>query len=245
MSQTDISRLGNVDRPYNVNITTSQQSLAALRSLSLRAPSLPTISDAACRTLDLILAVTLLVLVAGLLVIIALAIWLQDRGPLFFTHQRIGKNGRSFQCLKFRTMVTNADARLKALLASDPVARAEWESTHKLRHDCRVTPLGAFLRRSSLDELPQLLNVIRGEMSLVGPRPIILEETVKYGPFLRHYYSVRPGITGLWQVKGRSNVGYRQRVVMDVTYVKRRCFALNCWIILSTIPVVLGQRGAC
>jgi lipopolysaccharide/colanic/teichoic acid biosynthesis glycosyltransferase len=141
-------------------------------------------------------------------------------------------------------MVVDADARLAALLECDPVARREWERERKLRDDPRITWLGAFLRKSSIDELPQLLNVLRGEMSLIGPRPIVDAEVPRYGRWFRAYCSVRPGISGLWQVSGRNDVSYRRRVALDVMYVRQRSFMLNVWIALRTVPAVLLREGS-
>lgn len=175
---------------------------------------------------------------------IALVIRLQGEGPVFFAHRRIGFQGREFNCLKFRSMVVDSDRRLQAFLATSPTARAEWERDHKLRQDPRITPIGSFLRKSSLDELPQLINVLRGEMSLVGPRPIVAAEIRRYGRYFRAYCSVRPGITGLWQVSGRNNVSYRRRVAMDVLYARRKGLLLNAKILLATIPAIALRRGA-
>jgi exopolysaccharide production protein ExoY len=196
--------------------------------------------------LDLVLATLLLIFLAPLLVALAVAIRLSDGGPALFAHERLGRGGRSFPCLKFRTMAVDADVRLRSLLDTDPHARAEWNATHKLRHDPRVTAIGGFLRRSSLDELPQLINVLRGQMSLVGPRPIVGAEIRRYGRRYADYCSIRPGITGLWQVSGRSDVGYRRRVAMDVLYARRRRrrAGLYLYILLMTAPAVLLRRGA-
>lgn len=201
-------------------------------------------SEAACRSLDLALALAAILFLLPLLVVIALMVRAQDGGPALFAHKRIGRGGQLFPCLKFRSMVTDADARLAALLDSDETARIEWERDQKLRRDPRTTAFGRFLRRSSLDELPQLFNVVRGDMSLVGPRPIVAAEAKRYGRALRRYCAVKPGITGLWQISGRSDVNYRRRVVMDCAYVRRRSFVLNCRIIVVTIPALLMQRGA-
>lgn len=195
--------------------------------------------------LNAMLALALLVFVAPLMIAGALAVFLQDRGPVFFAHRRIGRDGRSFPCLKFRSMAIDAEARLERILAQDPQARFEWATSRKLRVDPRITPLGDFLRRSSLDELPQLLNVLRGEMSLVGPRPIVQAEAAHYGRRFGSYCAVRPGITGLWQVSGRSDVCYRQRVALDVLYVRRKCLTLDFRILLQTVPAVLLRRGSC
>jgi lipopolysaccharide/colanic/teichoic acid biosynthesis glycosyltransferase len=184
-----------------------------------------------------------LILLIPLMTMIALAIFIQDGGPVIFAHSRVGQRRRMFPCLKFRTMAKDAEARLAELLASDPAARAEWEKDHKLRNDPRVTPLGRILRKSSLDELPQLINVIRGEMSLVGPRPIVEAEIPKYGRRIHDYYAVKPGLTGLWQVSGRNDVSYRTRVAMDCMYARRRSAALDAAIIARTIPAIFLRRG--
>jgi lipopolysaccharide/colanic/teichoic acid biosynthesis glycosyltransferase len=175
---------------------------------------------------------------------VALAIFLQDGGPALFAHRRLGWGGRHFYCLKFRTMRVDAEARLAEVLARDPQARAEWDADHKLRDDPRVTRLGAFLRRTSLDELPQLFNVLRGEMSLVGPRPIVDAEIQKYGRRFHQYCAVKPGITGLWQVNGRSDTTYRARVAMDCLYAGRKSLLLDVRVLLCTIPAVLARRGS-
>lgn len=167
-----------------------------------------------------------------------------ESGAILFRHRRIGQGGRTFDCLKFRTMVPNAEQRLLDLLEKDPQARAEWLRDHKLRNDPRVTRLGRFLRKSSLDELPQLWNVFRGEMSLVGPRPIVKEEMLRYGRYLRAYLAAKPGITGLWQVTGRNDTDYRRRVVMDTYYVRKQTFLMDMKILLRTVKVVIWGRGA-
>jgi exopolysaccharide production protein ExoY len=162
---------------------------------------------------------------------------------VLFRQQRVGYGGRTFMCLKFRTMAKDAEARLTGLLDEDPDAREEWARDQKLRRDPRVTPLGSILRKSSLDELPQLWNVVRGEMSLVGPRPIVPAEISRYGIHIRHYYAVKPGLTGLWQVSGRNDVSYRRRVAMDCLYARKHTFALDGWLIILTIPALLIRRG--
>jgi Undecaprenyl-phosphate galactose phosphotransferase WbaP len=196
------------------------------------------------RLFDLVVATLLLTLIAPLMAALAVLVTLQDGGSPVYGHLRIGRGGKSFRCWKYRSMVRDSDARLRELLANDPAARTEWERDQKLRHDPRVTRLGAFLRSSSLDELPQLLNVLRGEMSLVGPRPIVQEEVYRYGRHFHRYCSVRPGLTGLWQVSGRNDVGYRRRVVMDVAYARKHSLRLNIAIMLATVPAVLWRRGS-
>lgn len=194
--------------------------------------------------MDIILCLGLLIFFAPLMILVALMIKLGDGGPVLFAHPRIGQGGKRFPCFKFRSMVPDAEARLQAVLAANPEARAEWERDHKLTRDPRITAVGDFLRRSSLDELPQLFNVLRGEMSLVGPRPIVEAEIVRYRRYFSVYSQVRPGITGLWQVSGRNDVSYRRRVALDVVYARSRCFGLNLKILLATAPAVLGRRGA-
>jgi lipopolysaccharide/colanic/teichoic acid biosynthesis glycosyltransferase len=194
--------------------------------------------------MDVTIVLLALLFLLPLMVVIALAIVAQDGGPVFFAHRRIGRDGRPFYCLKFRSMAIDAESRLGALLASDPIAREQWARDHKLRSDPRVTPLGAFLRRSSLDELPQFFNVLRGEMSVVGPRPIVEAEISRYGRRFRHYCAVKPGITGLWQVSGRTDVDYRARVAMDCLYVRSKSPRLYVWIIVATVPAVLMRRGS-
>ena len=196
------------------------------------------------RAVDFILAVGALVFFAPLFALVAVLVKLEDGGPVMFAQERIGRGGKTFRCLKFRTMAVDAEAQLRDLLARDPAARREWELDHKLRNDPRITRVGAFLRASSLDELPQLWNIVVGEMSVVGPRPIVKAEAARYGRHFKRYCAVRPGLTGLWQVSGRNDVSYRERVVMDVAYVRSRCLCLDLKIILRTVPAVLLRRGS-
>ena len=196
------------------------------------------------RVLDIAIAIVIIVFTAPLLIAIALAVKLQDGGPALYRQNRIGLNGRAFSCFKFRSMLVDADARMAAHLEADPLARLEWAQTQKLRSDPRVTPLGRFLRKSSLDELPQIFNVLRGEMSVVGPRPIVESEIPRYGRHFRHYCSVRPGITGLWQVSGRSDVSYRRRVLLDVVYARSRSVTLDLKILVKTPMVILLSKGS-
>jgi exopolysaccharide production protein ExoY len=194
--------------------------------------------------MNFVVALLALIFLAPLMIAVAVAVYAQDGGPALFAHRRIGKDGRHFHCLKFRSMAVDAERRLADLLAADPQARAEWEKDHKLRDDPRVTRLGAFLRKSSLDELPQLFNVLRGEMSLVGPRPIVDGEVVKYGRRISSYCAVKPGITGLWQVSGRNDTSYRTRVAMDCVYAGRRTVWMDVVVLACTIPAVLTRRGS-
>ncbi len=198
----------------------------------------------AVRALDIAIAILALIFLAPLLIVVAAVTWIIDPGPVFFAHRRIGRDGKMFPCLKFRTMVVDADRRLQHLLATDPVARAEWARDFKLRRDPRITAIGGFLRRSSIDELPQLWNVLHGEMSIVGPRPIVQDEVERYGRYFIHYMAVKPGLTGLWQVSGRNDVSYRRRVALDVTYARNKCLGLNLRILMMTVPAVLLAKGS-
>ncbi|MEQ8405940.1 MAG: sugar transferase [Oceanicaulis sp.] len=202
------------------------------------------VRTAAKRAFDLTLAVLLAPAVGLMVLIIALIIRVFDGHPVLFSQMRVGLGGRVFRCWKLRTMVPGAEDRLEAVLARDPAAAQEWALYQKLRNDPRVTPLGRVLRKTSLDELPQLWNVLRGEMSLVGPRPIVPDEIVRYGDSIRHYYGVRPGVTGLWQVSGRSGTSYQERVDMDRTYAETWTLLGDCGLILRTVSAVISRRGA-
>ena len=201
-------------------------------------------NDAAIRAIDIVGSLALLVLVAPLMLAVAIIIRSQSSGPILFRQRRIGLRGRSFLCLKFRTMLPDAQDRLRVLLATDPVALAEWQRDHKLRNDPRITRFGSFLRKSSIDELPQLFNVLRGEMSLVGPRPVTAEETARYRSRYWTYCTVRPGITGLWQISGRNDVSYRRRIAMDAVYARQLSLRLYLKVLFNTAPALLASRGA-
>jgi lipopolysaccharide/colanic/teichoic acid biosynthesis glycosyltransferase len=196
------------------------------------------------RALDVSLAFIALVVFAPMMLIVAILVAAERRGPILFRHTRIGLQGKVFRVLKFRSMHVDGDAILAHYLAANPAAAHEWALDHKLRTDPRVTGLGAFLRKSSLDELPQLFNVLVGDMSIVGPRPIVQSEVARYGRFFTAYCSVRPGITGIWQVSGRNHVSYRRRVLMDALYARRKCVALDIKLMLATIPAVLARKGS-
>jgi Undecaprenyl-phosphate galactose phosphotransferase WbaP len=195
------------------------------------------------RTIDIVGASSLLIAMSPFLLIMG-AIVMSDGGRPVFGHVRIGRNGRKFRCLKFRSMVTGADAVLKHLLATDPKAREEWDRDFKLKNDIRITPIGRLLRRTSLDELPQLWNVLRGDMSLVGPRPIVDEELARYGADVHYYLETKPGMTGLWQVSGRNDVDYATRVSLDVSYAKDCSLSLDILILLKTFKVIFKRDGA-
>jgi exopolysaccharide production protein ExoY len=196
------------------------------------------------RAVDIVGSLALLTLSLPLMLLVALATRLDSPGPVLFSQRRMGQHGNTFLVWKFRTMVIDAQERLESYLQANPELRAEWEAIQKLKNDPRVTPLGRFLRRTSLDELPQFWNVLMGDMSLIGPRPIVYGEIVRFGPFYRYYRGVRPGITGLWQVSGRSDTSYQQRVALDARYVREWSMRLDAWILWKTVGVVLHPRGA-
>lgn len=177
-------------------------------------------------------------------VIIAIWIYFDSPGPVIFKHRRVGKDGKEFNCYKFRSMCVDADQKLKDLLEKNPKARKEWEKDFKLKEDPRITKSGAFLRKTSLDELPQIFNVLKGEMSLVGPRPIIQAEVPRYGKYISDYYMVRPGITGLWQTSGRNDIDYNERVQMDTWYVRNWNIWFDIVLLWRTFKAVLAGKGA-
>ncbi|WP_254694027.1 sugar transferase [Sulfitobacter sp. D7] len=188
--------------------------------------------------LGLMLLPVLLPVILVLCVLVAM-----DGGLPIFGHKRIGKDGREFRCWKIRTMVVDAQERLKKHLADNPEAAAEWQQNFKLENDPRITRIGRFLRKSSLDELPQLFNVFRGEMSFVGPRPVVRDELLRYGLHQQVYMSMRPGVTGLWQVSGRNDVAYDQRVSMDVQYAREVSLTEDVRIVAKTVSSVLSLTG--
>jgi exopolysaccharide production protein ExoY len=195
------------------------------------------------RMTDIILASFALLILWPLLLVIA-ALVATDGGPILYRHRRVGKDGVSFDCLKFRTMILGATECLDEYLAYHPAERTEWESTRKLRFDPRTTAIGRVLRKVSMDELPQFFNVLTGDMSLVGPRPVTPPELAFYGEKAELYRSVRPGITGLWQISGRNDVSYDERVALDAAYVREQGFWRDLDILLQTPRVVLSRTGA-
>lgn len=198
--------------------------------------------DRGKRLFDIVLATLMLAAAAPLLLFLTLAVWI-DGGRPIFAHTRIGQNGRPFKCLKIRSMRHDAQAQLTAILAADPVAAAEWSADAKLTRDPRVTRIGAFLRKSSLDELPQLFNVLRGDMSLVGPRPVTAEEIERYGTAAASYMAMKPGLTGPWQVDGRNDISYDGRVQLDVDYARTYGFRRDLAIVFKTGLSVLKLTG--
>ena len=196
--------------------------------------------------LDILFSLIFLITFLPLFLIISLLIKLSSRGPIFFLQQRIGRNNIPFQCIKFRTMYPEAKDILENLLAKDLELKSEFEATHKIKNDPRITTIGKLLRKTSLDELPQFINVLKGEMSIIGPRPIVKEEKKKYGKFFKKVSLIKPGITGLWQVSGRNNLTYRRRVMLDLNYVENYNLLMDLRILLRTFGVILFplDRGA-
>ena len=195
---------------------------------------------------DIVFSLAVLGLGMPVFFLIALVVRLSSPGPVFYVQCRVGRGYQRFGCIKFRTMRSDADAVLARVLRDSPSLREEYERDFKLKSDPRITPIGSFLRRSSLDELPQFLNVLRGEMSVVGPRPIVDEELMRYGPYMDEVLAVRPGLTGLWQVSGRNNLSYKKRVKLDLVYARSRSLLLDLAIMLRTFGVLLFRmdRGA-
>ena len=195
---------------------------------------------------DIIFSLLVLTLGLPIFILIGILVKLSSPGSVFYIQKRVGRNYRKFGCIKFRTMYKDADELLPNILEKYPLMRKEFEKDFKLRHDPRITKLGRFLRRSSLDELPQFFNVLKGEMSVVGPRPIVSDEIKKYSLFMDEVISVRPGLTGLWQVSGRNNLSYKKRVQLDLVYARNRNFLLDLEIIILTLGVLLFpmDRGA-
>ena len=196
------------------------------------------------QSVDVTLAFLLMVALSPVMMLLGLAIWARDGHSPIYGHRRYGKDGRTFLCYKFRSMAPDSDARLARLLASDPVARAEWHRDHKLRNDPRITAIGRIIRKTSLDELPQFVNILRGEMSLVGPRPIVAAEVARYGRRYVDYCSMLPGITGIWQISGRNDTGYRRRVAMDSMMARRMSPRLYARILAGTARTVITGHGA-
>lgn len=203
------------------------------------------ISLPAKRAFDIAFSLLVLLLGLPLFLLIALLIRCTSKGKAIYHQNRIGRGGVAFRCYKFRTMYSDAEDRLKDILANDPDRRREWEKKHKLKNDPRVTPFGSFLRRTSLDELPQFWNVLKGDLSVVGPRPVVKEEIDKhFGKKAERIFSIRPGLTGIWQVSGRSDTSYHVRIALDEQYLDTRTFWLDLKLIALTIPSMISRKGA-
>lgn len=196
------------------------------------------------RGIDLVLSIGGGLCLLPFLLFIGLVVAIDNNGSVIFAHRRIGKDGRAFNCYKFQTMIPNAQEALEEYLSSNQSAQKEWKENFKLMNDPRVTRLGLFLRKTSLDELPQLWNVVKGEMSLVGPRPIVAKEIKYYGDNFKEYAMCKPGITGIWQVSGRSDTTYEERVAMDTWYARNRTNILDLKYLCKTVKIVLLGKGA-
>jgi lipopolysaccharide/colanic/teichoic acid biosynthesis glycosyltransferase len=188
-------------------------------------------------------SLSVLILFCPVYVVLAVLIAISSPGPIFYVQERVGKDYKPFGCLKFRTMVQDADEILSDMMTTSPHLREEFEDNFKLKHDPRITGIGKFLRLTSLDEFPQFWNVLKGDMSVVGPRPLVPEELPKYGRYMDKILTIRPGITGLWQVSGRNDIPYERRVQIDVYYVNFRNFWLDVWLIVKTIGVVISPKN--
>ncbi|MRR14385.1 undecaprenyl-phosphate galactose phosphotransferase WbaP, partial [archaeon] len=196
------------------------------------------------RMFDLICSIICLIVLSPIFALLAVLVIIDSRGPVFFGHTRVGRDGKEFICYKFRTMVTNAQQYLEDILKNDSEAKSQWEKDYKLKDDPRITRVGRILRKTSLDELPQIWNVVKGEMSLIGPRPIVADEIERYGQKSKYFFKVTPGITGLWQVSGRNDIDYDERVLLDEYYAKNWSLWLDIEILLRTIGAVLRKSGA-
>ncbi|HAX79680.1 MAG TPA: galactosyl-1-phosphate transferase [Cyanobacteria bacterium UBA11372] len=198
------------------------------------------------RLFDIVFSLSVMILFSPLYLLLALLIRISSPGPIFYLQERVGKNYKRFGCIKFRTMIVNADEVLRQMMETDQALRQEFADNFKLKHDPRITWIGRFLRVTSLDEFPQFWNVLKGDMSVVGPRPLVPEELYMYGNHMDKVLTIKPGITGLWQVSGRNDIPYERRVKIDVYYVNFRNFWLDLWIIIKTIGVVFfsNHNGA-
>jgi exopolysaccharide production protein ExoY len=197
------------------------------------------------RAFDVLFSIGAFIFFTPFLLLISLAIFLSSPGKIVYSHERIGRGGRPFRCYKFRSMYSDADARLQALLAGCPDLRNEWHEARKLKDDPRVTPIGRFLRKTSLDELPQFWNVLKGDLSIVGPRPVVHDEVITHiGPKASKILSIRPGLTCIWQISGRSDISYTKRIQLDEEYVDNHSLLLDLKIIAKTIPRMFSQKGA-
>jgi lipopolysaccharide/colanic/teichoic acid biosynthesis glycosyltransferase len=194
------------------------------------------------RLFDITFSLTVLIVFAPIYLLLIALIALSSRGPIFYVQERVGRNYKSFGCIKFRTMVRNADEVLMEMMETSPSLRQEFQSNFKLRRDPRITSIGRFLRITSLDEFPQFLNVLKGDMSVVGPRPVVTEELERYGNYADRVFSIRPGITGLWQVSGRNDIPYPRRVQIDIYYVNCRSLLMDLGIVVRTLGVILYPK---
>jgi len=245
MYGTEDARTTGAKRPEATQLAGAVQVVRPTVSAPSPKVGLSALGYALKRIFDLASVVVILALFGWLMLIIAVLIRLGGGRKVIYGHTRVGRHGRPFQCLKFRSMVSNSDEVLRNLLETDPDARAQWERDFKLKDDPRITRIGRFIRKTSLDELPQLWNVVKGEMSIVGPRPVVQAEFEQYyGDAKEHYLSVPPGLTGLWQVSGRSDLDYAQRVELDKAYVEKSNILFDFMIVMRTVKVMVVRRGA-
>jgi exopolysaccharide production protein ExoY len=241
---TDPPRLNLLLEPSLVEASPDPHSLVAVAAAPVkRLSEFAIVGGFPKRMFDLVVACASIVLLLPTLVLIAAIIKVIDGGPVLFRHSRIGCGGRPFACLKFRTMVNDSDGILSWHLAVNSLAAEEWEESHKLKNDPRLTTLGVMLRKTSLDELPQLFNILKGDMSFVGPRPIVAAEIPRYGRYISDYLRARPGLTGAWQISGRNDVSYETRVMLDRDYVQNWRFARDLVIMMRTVGVVIRRSG--
>ncbi|MGK7872165.1 MAG: sugar transferase [Xenococcaceae cyanobacterium] len=224
---------GLIRRGFQPLVTQRKQQGLSLQALD---------GNVAKRIFDVVFSLFVLIVFSPLYLLLAALIAISSPGPIFYVQQRVGKNYKGFGCIKFRTMVNNADEMLQSMMANSPQMREEFEDNFKLKHDPRVTWIGKFLRLTNLDEFPQFWNVLKGDMSVVGPRPLVPEELYKYGHRIDKVLTIRPGITGLWQVSGRNDIPYPQRVKMDVYYVNDRNWFMDLWVIVKTIGMTIFPR---
>jgi len=238
---------------YTISVSKNQNLLTATQQLKdiagiLAFSSIHNLSfkgnRIAKRLLDIFIVLLFLPIILPLTLILAGLTKITSKGPVFYGHERIGLNGKPFKCWKFRSMVINSDEMLNDILANDPVRQAEWEKDRKFTDDPRITKFGKFLRKTSLDELPQILNIFLGQMSFVGPRPVTEPELDKYGKFKDYVLSAPPGLTGMWQVSGRSDTGYEERISFDTYYIQNWSIWLDIWILIKTVYVVVRHKGA-
>jgi lipopolysaccharide/colanic/teichoic acid biosynthesis glycosyltransferase len=228
---------------------TAESQLVSRRSLRaiLKRGFLPFVwdslnGDTAKRIFDICFSLTFLIVFSPLYLLLIVLVALSSSGPVFYVQERVGKNYKRFNCYKFRTMISNADEVLHEMMQTSPSMRQEFQNTFKLKRDPRITWIGKFLRITSLDEFPQFWNVLKGDMSVVGPRPLVVEELPSYGDYIDRVLTIRPGATGLWQVSGRNNIPYPRRVQIDVYYANSRNFLMDLWIIVKTVGVVVFPK---
>ncbi|WP_373544527.1 sugar transferase [Chamaesiphon sp.] len=221
----------------------SQQIASKSVKCAAQKRSRPKSSDIAKRLFDIIFSVSVLVLCAPVYLVLAVSIACTSSGSIFYVQERVGKNHRHFGCIKFRTMIPDADRLLHQMMAESEDLRQEFSENFKLKQDPRITKIGKFLRTTNLDEFPQFINVLKGEMSVVGPRPLVPEEIERYGTQIDRVLTIRPGITGLWQVSGRNDIPYAQRILIDVGYVKRRNFWLDLRIVFKTVLMTIIPKN--